>query len=92
MKGRGVPSGYVEGLNDARTLLEDFFSILLETATPRLLTDIRGIQVISTAVANSSKGSSSLLLLAGPSSTPGPHDPLNAIVAPTKVEVFVILG
>ena len=30
MKGRGVPSGYVEGLNDARTLLADFFSILLE--------------------------------------------------------------
>ena len=29
MKGRGVPLGYVEGLNDARTLLADFFSILL---------------------------------------------------------------
>jgi hypothetical protein len=28
VKGRGVPSGYVEGLNDARTLLADFFSIL----------------------------------------------------------------
>ncbi len=35
MKGRGVPSGYVEGLNDARTLLADFFSILLEN--PRQL-------------------------------------------------------
>ena len=28
MKGRGVPSGYVEGLNDARTMLATFFSIL----------------------------------------------------------------
>ena len=27
---RGVPSGYVEGLNDARTTLAGFFSILLE--------------------------------------------------------------
>ena len=26
------PLGYVEGLNDARTLLADFFSILLEPA------------------------------------------------------------
>jgi hypothetical protein len=31
VKGRGVPSGYVEGLNDARTLLADFFSILQNT-------------------------------------------------------------
>ena len=31
MKTRGVPSGYVEDLNDARTPLADFFSILLET-------------------------------------------------------------
>ena len=30
MKARGVPLRYVEGLNDARTLLEDFFSILLD--------------------------------------------------------------
>jgi hypothetical protein len=29
VKGRGVPSGYVEDLNDARTLLAGFFSILL---------------------------------------------------------------
>jgi len=29
MRGRGVPLGYVEGLNDARTKLADFFSILL---------------------------------------------------------------
>ena len=29
VKGRGVPSGVVEGLNDARTMLADFFSILL---------------------------------------------------------------
>ena len=29
VKGRRVPSGYVEGLNDARTTLADFFSILL---------------------------------------------------------------
>jgi hypothetical protein len=29
VKGRGVLSWYVEGLNDARTTLEDFFSILL---------------------------------------------------------------
>ena len=29
VKGRGVPGGYVEGLNDARTTLADFFSIRL---------------------------------------------------------------
>ena len=29
VKGRGVPSGYVEGLNDARTMLAGFFSIRL---------------------------------------------------------------
>jgi hypothetical protein len=29
MKVRGVPLGYVEGLNDARTKLADFFRILL---------------------------------------------------------------
>ena len=29
VKARGVPSGYVEGLNDVSTLLADFFSILL---------------------------------------------------------------
>jgi hypothetical protein len=29
VKARGVPLGYVEGLNDARTLLEGFFSVLL---------------------------------------------------------------
>ncbi len=34
VKGRGVPLGYVEGLNDARTTLVDFFSILL---FPRVL-------------------------------------------------------
>jgi len=28
VKGRGVPLGYAEGLNDARTKLADFFSIL----------------------------------------------------------------
>ena len=33
VKSRGVPSGYVEGLNDARTLLADIFSILLEDST-----------------------------------------------------------
>jgi hypothetical protein len=32
VQARGVPSGYVEGLNDARTMLEDFFSILLQIA------------------------------------------------------------
>ena len=30
VKSRGVPSGYVEGLNAARTPLADVFSILLE--------------------------------------------------------------
>ena len=30
VKAQGVPSGYVEGLNDARTPLADFFSSLLE--------------------------------------------------------------
>jgi hypothetical protein len=44
------PLGHVEGLNDARTMLAAFFSILLETATPRLLLDSRGIQAISTTV------------------------------------------
>jgi hypothetical protein len=29
VKARGVPLGYVEGLNDARTPLAGFFSILL---------------------------------------------------------------
>ena len=29
VKARGVPLGYVEGLNDARTRLADFFSSLL---------------------------------------------------------------
>jgi len=29
VKARGVPSGYVEGLNDARTKLADFFTLLL---------------------------------------------------------------
>jgi hypothetical protein len=29
VRARGVPSGYVEGLNDARTTLAGFFSILL---------------------------------------------------------------
>jgi hypothetical protein len=36
--------GYVEALNDARTLLADFFSVLQETATPRLRMHIRGTQ------------------------------------------------
>jgi hypothetical protein len=31
VKIRGVPLGYVEGLNDARTPLADFFSILLDS-------------------------------------------------------------
>jgi hypothetical protein len=35
VKARGVPFGYVEGLNDARTLLADFFSILLLPIRPR---------------------------------------------------------
>ncbi len=30
VKGRSVPLGYVEGLNEARTRLADFFSSLLE--------------------------------------------------------------
>ena len=30
VKSRGVPSGYVEGLNEARTPPAEFFSILLE--------------------------------------------------------------
>jgi hypothetical protein len=33
VKDRGVPSGYVEGLNDARTKLAVFFSILREGLT-----------------------------------------------------------
>ena len=37
VKGRGVPLRYVEGLNDASTMLADFFSILLRDVktTPR---------------------------------------------------------
>jgi hypothetical protein len=31
VKARGVPLRYVEGLNDARTTLADFFSILQES-------------------------------------------------------------
>jgi hypothetical protein len=34
VKTRVVPSGYVEGLNDARTPLVDFFSILLDWSFP----------------------------------------------------------
>jgi len=44
-KARGVPLGYVEGLNDARTKLADFFSILLEVrleARRRLIEDCCG--------------------------------------------------
>ena len=37
MKTRGVPSGYVEDLNDARTPLADFFSILLRNHNERSL-------------------------------------------------------
>ena len=37
MKARGVPLGYVEGLNDARTPLADFInSLLVDFACPRL--------------------------------------------------------
>ena len=32
VKALNVPLGYVEGLNDARTTLEDFFSILLKAS------------------------------------------------------------
>jgi hypothetical protein len=32
VRARGIPSGYVEGLNDARTLLVGFFSTLLGRA------------------------------------------------------------
>jgi hypothetical protein len=35
VKIRGVPGGYVEGLNDARTKLEDFFSILIRVGGAR---------------------------------------------------------
>jgi len=44
---QGVPSGYVEGLNDARTMLEDFFSILLKASAitvpnlPRHIVELR---------------------------------------------------
>jgi hypothetical protein len=34
MKRYGVPSGYVEGLNDARAPLADFFSLLLGECRP----------------------------------------------------------
>jgi hypothetical protein len=34
VKARGVPSGYVEGLNDARTKLADFFTMLLYPFDP----------------------------------------------------------
>src|SRR6476660_9532441 len=34
VKARGVPSGYVEGLNDARTMLAGFFTILLYPFDP----------------------------------------------------------
>jgi len=35
VKERGVPLGYVEGLNDARTTLADFFSIRLVCVAKR---------------------------------------------------------
>ena len=34
MEDRSVPLGYVEGLNDARTTLADFFSTLLDRSFP----------------------------------------------------------
>jgi hypothetical protein len=43
VKARGVPFGYVEGLNDARTKLEGFFNILPEDYG----WDIEGRQVCS---------------------------------------------
>ena len=42
MKGRGVPLGYVEGLNDVRTLLAGFFSILPNQVRFRNNTDSGG--------------------------------------------------
>jgi hypothetical protein len=35
VKARGVPAGYVEGLNEARTPLADFFSALLRATLGR---------------------------------------------------------
>jgi hypothetical protein len=43
VKARGVPSGYVEGLNDARTKLAGFFSILLEWAAMSWIDGIWGL-------------------------------------------------
>src|SRR5436190_5346018 len=34
VKARGIPSGYVEGLSDARTMLAGFFTILLYPFDP----------------------------------------------------------
>jgi hypothetical protein len=45
MKGRGVPFGYVEGLNEARTPLADFFSILLNAFAQQGLILIQWHQV-----------------------------------------------
>jgi hypothetical protein len=38
---RGVPSGYVEGLSDARTLLAGFFSIRLELVERLILKNFK---------------------------------------------------
>ena len=56
MKSRGVPSGYVEGLNDARTTLADFFSILLETQETVVYNALHGEAFVSLVECRSSGG------------------------------------
>ena len=50
MKARGVPSGYVEGLNDARTPLAGVFSILL--GEERLCHEMRGKEHVLKSVSS----------------------------------------
>jgi hypothetical protein len=56
VKDRGVPFGYVEGLNDARTPLADFFSILLETQETVVYNASHGEAFVSLVECQSSGG------------------------------------
>ena len=53
-RGEAYPLGYVDGLNDARTLLADFFSILLEPALGEAIHSPRTKAKVSISIKTSS--------------------------------------
>ena len=55
-RAEAYPLGYVEGLNDARTLRADFFSILLETQETVVYNAIAGEAFVSLVNSRSSGG------------------------------------